>query len=141
MQRIKHVILALVLVVTAFTAVGRSASAQTTEDRFHDLFITAGYSTAFGAALGAAILSFSDEPATDLRYVAMGASLGFIGGSVLGAYMIFAPMIAATDEPVGSTLTAQETSKKDRAIVIRPVYSTASSRFTQVEAGMTLFRF
>lgn len=68
------------------------AKAQSTEERFQDLFVTAGYSTAFGAALGAAFLSFTSNPAQNVKYVAVGASAGFIGGSILGSYLIFSPV-------------------------------------------------
>lgn len=67
---------------------GQSSS---TEEQFQDLFVTAGYSTAFGAALGLALLSFSSDPSSELSTIAVGASLGFIGGSLLGTYMILAP--------------------------------------------------
>ena len=74
------------------------AAAQTTEERFQDLFVTAGYATAFGAALGAAMLSFVSDPASELRYVAYGASLGFISGSVMGTYVIFSPMLSLENQ-------------------------------------------
>lgn len=71
--------------------------AQSAEERFQDLFVTAGYSTAFGAALGAALLAFTPEPSRQLRYIAMGASLGFIGGSIMGTYIIFTPMLSSIE--------------------------------------------
>lgn len=89
MKKLKYI--SLVLLLAAMVRAPQT-QAQTTEDRFHDLFVTAGYSTAFGAALGAAFLAFTDNPASQLKYVAMGASLGFIGGSILGTYIIFSPM-------------------------------------------------
>lgn len=141
MNRLKHVVIVAAMIVFGMNAGSKSASAQSTEDRFHDVFITAGYSTAFGAALGAALLSFSPDPASQLRYVAIGASLGFIGGSILGAYTVFSPLLAATDEPVGNTLVADNATASPGDIVIRPTYSTTANRVTQWEAGMTLFRF
>lgn len=90
----------LLLAVALFVSFGASvAKAQTTEERFQDLFVTAGYATAFGAALGAAMLSFVPDPAGELRYVAYGASLGFIGGSLMGTYVIFSPMISMEQSP------------------------------------------
>lgn len=65
-----------------------------TEQHFHELFITAGYSTAFGAALGAATLGLTENPSEKLRYIATGASLGFIMGSVVGTYVILAPTVS-----------------------------------------------
>jgi hypothetical protein len=80
-----------------------------TEERFQDLFVTAGYGTAFGAAFGAALLSFQAKPDQNLRFVAIGASVGFISGSLIGSYVIFSPvfMEARTSEPT-SSLWAQE---------------------------------
>lgn len=89
----------LVLAGAIFLGLGSSrATAQSTEERFQDLFVTAGYATAFGAALGAAMLSFVSDPASELRYVAYGASLGFIGGSVMGTYVIFSPMLSLENQ-------------------------------------------
>ena len=73
------------------------ALAQSTEERFRDLFVTAGYATALGAALGAATLSFKSNPEDNLRFIAVGASLGFIGGSFLGSYVVFSPMFSFND--------------------------------------------
>ena len=70
-----------------------------TEDQFHELFITAGYSTAFGAALGAAVLGLQSDPSGKLGYIAVGASLGFIVGSFLGSYIVLAPSFSETVEP------------------------------------------
>ncbi len=64
---------------------------SSTEEQFHDLFLTAGYSTAFGAALGAAFIGLSQEPEANLHYIAVGASIGFISGSMLGTYIMVAP--------------------------------------------------
>ena len=62
-------------------------NALQTEDGFREVFITAGYSAAFGAAIGAALLPFFPNPSlSSLRYVAGGASLGFIAGSGFAFY-------------------------------------------------------
>ena len=59
-----------------------STSGFGSEDTFREVFYTAGYSAAFGAALGAALLPFFPSPSlSSLRYVAGGASIGFILGS------------------------------------------------------------
>ena len=73
------------------------AEAQSTEERFQDVFITAGYATAFGAALGAASLSFYEHPEEHMKDVAVGASLGFIGGTLLGTYVVLSPVLADRD--------------------------------------------
>lgn len=95
------------------------------EERFQDLFVTAGYSTAFGAALGAAFIGLSPKPAGKLRYLAMGASLGFIAGSVLGTYFVFAPAFAGSDERYISELSDDPytLSLPDNTLTLRPVFS------------------
>ena len=50
------------------------------ETGFQDMLVTSGYSTAFGAALGTAVMGLTSAPTNNLRYVAVGASLGFIVG-------------------------------------------------------------
>lgn len=90
--------LVLSVCILAATLVPTKSHAQSTEQRFQDLFTTAGYATAFGAALGAAALSFKQQPENHLRYVAIGASMGFIGGSVMGTYIIFAPTLAVRND-------------------------------------------
>jgi hypothetical protein len=85
----------LVLGVSIFSGLPFSsvqAQSISTQERFDDMFITAGYGTALGAALGAAMLSFQAEPDQNLRQIAVGASIGFIGGSLLGSYVVFSPV-------------------------------------------------
>lgn len=80
-----------ILVTCAILSMTKSAHAQMsqTQQQFQDLFATAGYGTAFGAAMGAATLPFQKHPERKLRSVAIGASIGFIAGSLAGGYMIF----------------------------------------------------
>lgn len=92
-------IITIALLVLWAALASPQALAQSTEERFQDLFKTAGYTTAFGAALGAAMLAFTPNPASQLRYVAVGASLGFIGGSVFGTYIIFSPLLSLEQQP------------------------------------------
>lgn len=108
--------------------------AQSAETKFQDVFITAGYATAFGAALGAASLSFVDRPQDHLQYVAVGASLGFISGSVLGTYLVLSPI--AMEKAPGPTDLA---GTNPEALTIRPVFS--GSRLMQIETMATLVRF
>ncbi len=88
-----NILLSLVIGCAAFQ-VKSTCQAQSiaAEERFQDLFVTAGYGTAFGAAMGTALLSFQSDPNKNLRYIAIGASLGFIGGSILGSYIVFSPV-------------------------------------------------
>ncbi len=89
-------VLGPLLATLTFCFGNKKAEAQviSTEERFQDLFISAGYGTLYGAALGAALLSFQTEPANNLKLVALGASVGFITGSLLGSYIIISPVIS-----------------------------------------------
>lgn len=118
-----------ILILLCFLLASRLAPAQEikTEQRFQDLFITAGYSTAFGAALGAAFLGLSSNPSGKMRYIAVGASLGFIGGSVLGTYIVFFPMFTGRTQ-IGSAPPVRnyEGQAQDRTIVVSPVFNERS---------------
>lgn len=142
MHRVQSALTALVLVFGLSAAFGPAARAQSTEERFQDLFITAGYCTAFGAAAGTALLFLvsPDAPTENLKYVAMGASLGFLGGSILGTYVIFSPMMAQADQPIGSTLLASQP-LPERGFVVRPVWDAGKNSMVAVEGGMTLLNF
>lgn len=82
-------LMTLTMLLASATGQAETMVQSSTEQRFQDVFMTAGYTTALGAALGAAALSFSGQPDEHLRYVALGASLGFIGGASYGAYNSF----------------------------------------------------
>ena len=69
----------------------RSLESQISAQKFEQVFTTAGYSTALGAAMGTAILGLSKNPRKHLNYIVLGASVGFISGSLLGGYFAFAP--------------------------------------------------
>lgn len=92
-QRLPSLALTLAIALATVLAAG-TAKGQSSEERFQDLFSTAAYACAFGATLGAAALAFQPEPEKHLKYIAIGASLGFIGGSVLGSYVVFSPVFA-----------------------------------------------
>ncbi|MBC7660377.1 MAG: hypothetical protein H7249_11815 [Chitinophagaceae bacterium] len=109
----------------------------TTEERFQDLFVTAGYGAAFGAAFGAALLSFQPKPDKNLRYVAVGASVGFIAGSLMGTYMIFTPVAATFEE--AQTYAFQDIAKSP--LRISPVYDPSKHKFSGVTGQWTLAAF
>lgn len=111
--------------------------AQNSEERFQDIFITAGYATAFGAALGAAALGLQQNPEENLNYIAVGASLGFIGGSVMGAYMVFTPVMA---DVVNSSPSLMASNLRPRTLYIRP-HINRQSKVSAIEGAMTLLNF
>ena len=87
----------LLPLVLALTILTDNAKAQdSTDEKFQHLVKTSGYAAAFGTALGVAALSFQESPSKHLKFVAVGASLGFIGGSILGTYIIFSPVFSQT---------------------------------------------
>ncbi|MBC7533555.1 MAG: hypothetical protein H7318_18440 [Oligoflexus sp.] len=109
----------------------------TTEERFQDLFVTAGYGAAFGAAFGAALLSFQPKPDKNLKFVAIGASVGFIAGSLMGTYMIFSP-VAGTFEDA-QTYAFNDADKAP--LRISPVFDPATHTFAGVTGQWTMARF
>jgi hypothetical protein len=129
----------LSLGIAFMTINAETAKAQATEERFQDLFVTAGYCAAFGAALGTAMLAFTENPSENLRYVATGASLGFIGGSVLGTYIIFTPGLSDNGEANTNTLAMSQV--PDKGFVIHPVYDQKTRSITSIEGGMTIANF
>lgn len=92
---IKKLILSgFLLSMSGWSVPAWSQGGFTTEQHFRELFMTAGYSTAFGAALGAAAIGLTENPGDKLRYVAVGGSLGFIMGSIIGTYVLFTPVVS-----------------------------------------------
>jgi hypothetical protein len=111
------------------------ASAESTEERFHDIFITAGYATAIGAGLGAASLSFYKHPEEKLKHVAIGASLGFIGGTILGSYIVLAPVIGSIYRESPEMLAMQS-----RSLSIQPIV-TENLTFSGLVIGSPTLNF
>lgn len=129
-------IIAAILATSINQAAAQSFS---TQERFQDLFVTAGYGTAFGAAMGAALLSFQDRPDESLRYVAIGASLGFITGSLLGSYIVFSPVFQ-TDTPQTSRLPLALTDSQ-ATFTVRPTIDPHASQLSRLEGVWTISRF
>ncbi len=114
------------------------AQMLSTEERFQDLFVTAGYGAAFGAAFGAALLSFQPKPDKNLKFVAIGASVGFITGSFLGSYLIFAPV--AGNFADAQTYAAD--AKASAPLEISPIFNPLKqNQFAGVTGRWTLARF
>lgn len=81
--------------VTMSLASGTAAFAQSqpiqttsvsTANQFNEVFITAGYSAAFGAATAAALLVFFPNPEQNLKFVLGGGAAGFVAGGLYGFY-------------------------------------------------------
>ena len=118
----------------------------TTEEHFHDMFLTAGYSTVFGAALGAAFLGLTENPSENFQFVAMGASLGFIGGSLLGTYLVFNPTFIVDSNSFSPsspnkkiTLAAQQPAAN--SIQISPIWNTGARKWEGISASLSLYNF
>lgn len=118
-------------------AAPQARAASSTEEKFQDLFVTAGYCTGYGAAVGAAILALQENPQEKLQYIAMGASLGFLGGTVLGSYIVFSPGFTDNAHGDGSTLLAGGPIPR-QGFVVRPTVDVKHGGLTGVEGGMTL---
>ena len=126
------------LFILLSVALGRSAQAQSTQERFEDLFTTAGYATAFGAAMGAAALSFKKYPENHLRFVAVGASLGFIAGSALGTYIIFTPILVSG---AADTTTTRFETTASHPFRLSPTLNPSTKRVTGIYGELLVARF
>jgi len=140
MDRCRLFIASLLLSVLVLAPFAATVQAQSSEEKFQDIFITAGYATAFGAALGAASLSFFAEPASHLRLIAIGASLGFIGGSILGSYVVFAPVVGTVD-PMSTDTLLTSGHVPERGLALRPAIDLTTRKLTSLEGAITLANF
>jgi hypothetical protein len=108
------------------------------EEKFQDMFVTAGYSAAAGAAIGAALLTFQDAPMKQLKFISIGASVGFLGGTALGGWMAIAP-IFVEETSASPSLIAQ--SSPTGQVVLRPWIDLQRNSLSGLEAGAVLARF
>jgi hypothetical protein len=127
-------LLAFSVAVASFVS-GR-AHAQSTENKFNDLFVTSGYAAAFGAALGASALAFKTHPENHLRYVSVGASLGFIGGTIVGSYIIFSPGLIADNETAGDAVRMASNGRS--GILVQPIFGSDGMDFKGFATGFSL---
>jgi len=134
------VITSVLFFSTHVSTAARATSDPAIEERFQDLFVTAGYCTAFGAALGTAMLAWTAEPAENLRYVAVGASMGFIGGSVLGTYVVFSPLVV--DSSSGSSRRPDLlASRQTRGFSLQPIWDEGKHALTGLAGSVTVATF
>lgn len=129
----------LILAMLMKFGISSPANAQSSDERFHDLFVTTGYTTALGAALGAAALTFKTHPENHLRFVAVGASLGFIGGTAVGSYMIFSPVVWNDNSQKPESLALVDIPA--HKIVVRPYFSAQTHQINALEAAWNVVRF
>jgi drug/metabolite transporter (DMT)-like permease len=131
------------IVLTNLFALSSKASAvsMTLEQKYQDVFVSAGYATALGAAIGAAMLSFKDEPTQHLRYVAVGASVGLFAGTLFGTYMVVSPSFALEEDSTPAKNTLALDGIKEHQLVVQPSFSSKSLDLNGIEAGMVLAKF
>jgi hypothetical protein len=110
------------------------------ESNFKDMFITAGYSAAAGAAIGAALLSFQQQPLEHLKYMSVGASIGFLGGMSVGSWIVFAPIFVENAAP-SATPTKLAHNSKHSQFIIKPWLDTAKNSVSGLEAGLVFASF
>ena len=82
-----------------------------TEEKFETVFTSAGYSTALGAGIGAALLAFTTSPKEKFHYITTGASVGFLGGAALGGYLVLV---------VESGTKSDRLDPRQKAVELRP---------------------
>jgi hypothetical protein len=136
MTPIRHLICLMLLALGAHHAETALAESEL-EDRFQDMFVTAGYSAAAGAAVGAAVLTLQDKPVKHLKFISIGASLGFLSGTVFGGWMALAPILVENSQPIAPSLVGAKPSQ----IMLRPWIDLGSKSLKGVEAGAVLAQF
>jgi hypothetical protein len=119
-----------------------AAASMTLEQKYQDVFVSAGYATAMGAAVGAAVMVLQDDPAEHLRYVAVGASIGFFAGTAFGTYVVIAPSFAE-DSDLGEnpSFNYARAGAKERQLIVQPVIGMDRFNFKGLETGMILAQF
>ncbi len=75
-----------------------------TSSDFQEVFTVAGYSALIGAGVGTAALVFSTDPSENSRYVAIGASVGFVAGCLFGGYLVISPSFKDKGSSASSAL-------------------------------------
>lgn len=108
--------------------------ASQSEEKFKEIFTAAGYSTILGAAIGAAMLAFRSDPEDNLRFIALGASLGFFVGLGIGSYFALEPIWAQNDIKKEFYL-----SQNTRPIVIKPMF--LGEKFVGIGAQIAFLKF
>ncbi len=105
---------------------GTALADSATEEKFETVFTSAGYSTALGAGIGAALLAFTADPKKNLGYITTGASVGFLGGAALGSYLV---------------LVVDSGSQTDRLDPMRKAVGQSSPTPTGLQLNWTIAQF
>jgi hypothetical protein len=134
------------LLITALTliapALARGESkASAIKDDFNALFVTAGYSTLLGAALGTATLAFTPHPKENTRYIGLGAAGGFIFGTLLGTYFVFSPPKSRALRSQGGKDRDDDDLEGFSRIKLYPVLDLAEGRVKSWHADWVIARF
>lgn len=98
MRCIRRLILVFTALTTSTLAHGGPALTSTIRENFNGILLTAAYSTVIGGAVGAAALAFEKAPKQKLRYIPVGAAIGFLSGTLLGTYIVFVPSFGKSNE-------------------------------------------
>jgi len=117
------------------------AATMTLEQKYQDVFVSAGYATALGAAVGAALLAFKEDPSEHLRYVAIGASVGFFAGTTFGTYLAVAPAFSSHDKTGSKYIDYAGTGLQERQLLVQPVIDQDTWTLSGAQAGMVLAKF
>lgn len=133
-------LLSLFLLLTALSLPSSLRAQSSLESGFQDMFVTAGYSAAAGAAIGAAALAFQDNPSRNLKFISIGASVGFVGGLLFGGWVALSPALAeGPSRP--DPLSPPQLYTNSPPVVLRPWIHSETGSIVGIEAGTVLTRF
>lgn len=144
MRHVFNLLISL-FIFTSLTAFAQ-ARATSTESAFKDVFLTAGYSTILGAGIGAAVLGLSEKPAGKLRYVAIGASIGFLTGTFLGTcFAIYPTVSSGPSSRVGLQIEDQRLQENEKGmpvdLALRPTFDGKNGTIRSIEADWLIAKF
>ena len=121
------------------------------EGGYREVLVSAGYMTAIGAGIGAAMLAFKDEPHKNLRFITIGAASGFFVGTAFGAYTALSPSFSMnSEEPKDSPvlykykpnpLENHTSLPMPHDINLQPVFDLDSGRLTAMNIHLKLADF
>ena len=118
-----------------------SGRAESSDERFRSLLVTTGYSTLIGTMFGAAILPFTDRPMDNLRYIAQGAAIGFLGGALIGSVLIFSPLFIEDDPVFSNSYLDRVPEPRGARVTLSPLISYKDWRVRGIASRWTIYRF